>query len=726
MNKKKKFIPKSKKSNGKKKKSGGKSGGLDEKVIKYLNTKNKSGVKPDQLYTYFLKKYQEDKITASLKRMMDRKKVELTESGKIKVVRFFQSQDKFITGILDVASSGVGYVKTAEYEKDIFIPRKEMLNALKGDRVEIEMTKFSVRKPEGKIVNVVERNQHEFLGKFEEGSGFAFAIPFDKSIPFDVYIPEKYYAGAKDGDKIRVEVLTWKDKGKNPIGRVTQLLNNFNHNEIEMQSILLENGFRLNFPDKVAEELKELKTKITKNEIEKRLDYRDVPTFTIDPKDAKDFDDALSVKQNENGTYEVGVHIADVSHYIRPGSALDKEAEYRATSVYLPDRVLPMLPEKISNELCSLRPNEDKLAFSVLFEVNKKMEITGYQYTKTVIHSDRRFVYEEVQEIIEGADGDFKEEINYLTELARSLRKKRIKKGSINFDSDEVRFKLDENAKPVEVYIKKTIEANLLVEDFMLLANIAVAKYLSKIKVTKGPRPAAPYRVHDKPSEEKLQILTNIAKQFGHNLRFDDPEQTREALQNLMQKIEGKPEMNILSTLAIRSMAKAVYTTKNIGHYGLAFDFYTHFTSPIRRYPDVLVHRLLANQVHKEKNFYDKEELEEILQQASIMEKKAQQSERSAIKYKQVEYIKDFIGETFEGVISGVINKGFFVELVENKCEGFVPLYQLDEEFIFQEEVMQLKGSRTGVIYQIGATVNVTVEEANIAEKRIEFAVADS
>lgn len=725
MTNKKTFIPKSKKNKGKlTKPSNAGNGGLDDKIIKYIDSKNKSGINPDIVYTYFLKKYTEDKITASLKRMIEKKRLELTKTNKIKVVKFFQSQEKFLTGVLDIASSGVGYVVVPEYEKDIFIPKKNLLNALKGDTVKIELTKFSVLKPEGIVIDVVQRNQIEFLGKFELSEKFAFVLPFDSSIPFDIYIPENMYAGATNGDTVRVEVRTWKDKGKNPIGRVLQIMNDVQPNEIEMQSIVLENGFRLQFPDKVLEEVKKLPTQIAQKDINHRLDYRNVTTFTIDPKDAKDFDDALSVKTLPNGNTEVGVHIADVAHYVLPKTALDNEAQYRATSVYLPDRVIPMLPEKISNELCSLRPQEEKLAFSVLFEVDTHWEIKQFRFAKTVIYSDKRFIYDEVQEIIEGKDDKLKPEIDYLTTLARKLREKREKNGSINFDNDEVRFELDENAVPISVYIKERKEANLLVEDFMLLANVTVAKYLSKLKVTKGIKPASVYRVHDTPSEEKLKVLSNIAKQFGYQIRFDDKEQTREVLQNLMQQIEGKPEMNILSSLGIRSMAKAIYTTKNIGHYGLAFDFYTHFTSPIRRYPDVLIHRLLANQVSKEVHLYEKEELEELLKHASLMEKKAQQAERSATKYKQVEFIQKHVGEVFEGIISGVINKGFFVEIVTNKCEGFVPLYQFDEEFIFEEEFMRLRGTKSKKIYQIGQTVSVLVEEANLAEKRIEFSVA--
>lgn len=724
MAKKKNFIPKSKKKRiGGKKKTGSKNAGIDEKLLKYLNSKNKSGMNPDLVHAHLLKKYTVDKVNASIKRLLERKRIEFTESEKLKVVRFMPTSDKYLTGKLDVASSGVGYVMVEGHEKDIFIKRKDIGNAMNGDIVSIEVTRFSKSKPEGLILEVVERNQTEFIGKFEMSESYGFVIPLSRSIKFDIYIPQTLFNGVEHGDIVRARVKTWKDQGKNPIGKITEILKNHNPNELEMQSILLENGFRLNFPYGFQKELDSIKTKISKSEIEKRLDYRDVATFTIDPLDAKDFDDALSILSLENGNTEVGVHIADVSHYVRPGMMLDKEAEFRATSVYLPDRVLPMLPEKISNELCSLRPNEEKLAFSVLFEIDEKLEIVSYKFAKTVIFSNRRFVYEEVQEILDGKDGDFKNELLYMNKVAHHLRAKRVKNGSLSFHSDEVRFKLDEYARPIEVYVKETIDANLLVEDFMLLANVTVAKYLSKLKIVKGVKQPAVYRVHDKPSEEKLHILASIAKRFGISLRFDDKEQTRTVLENLLTQIENKPELGVLGKLAIRSMAKAVYTTKNIGHYGLAFDFYTHFTSPIRRYPDVLVHRLLASKISKDKYFYEKEELEELLQHCSTMEKKAQQSERSAIKYKQVEYLQQYIGQQFDGVISGVIQKGFFVELIDNKCEGLVPTYQLDEEFLYEEELMTLKGLRTGTTYRIGEKVRVTVEETNLHEKRIEFSV---
>lgn len=719
--KKKKYTPKSKKKNIGKKTSSG----LDAIMLKYLNTKNKTGVKAEVVYKHFLKKFSEDKITATLKRLKSKKKVDFTDNGKIKVVRFLTGTAKDQQGILDLAKSGAGYVKVEGFANDVYIPKKYIGNAMQNDTVAIELTKFSSRKPEGKITEVLQRNQNTFIGRFQENKNFGFVIPSGQNINFDIYIPQNQYLNAKDGDIVKAKINIWKDRGKNPIGVITEVLENISPNELEMQSILLENGFRINFSDKIKEETAKLSDKISQQEIAKRLDYRKVPTFTIDPKDAKDFDDALSLQKLDNGNYEIGVHIADVSHYVKPNSALDEEAQYRATSVYLPDRVIPMLPERISNELCSLRPQEEKLAFSVLFEIDAKEEIVAYKFSKTVIFSDKRFIYGEVQEILDGKADELEEEIHYLAKVARKIRAKRYKNGAINFDSEEVRFVLDENKKPIDVYVKERTEANLLVEDFMLLANTTVAKYLSKLKVSKGLKRGAVYRVHDKPSQEKLQVLGNLARKFGYTLRFEDAEQTRDVLKNLMSQIEGKPEMNILSSLAIRSMAKASYTTKNIGHYGLAFDFYTHFTSPIRRYPDVLVHRLLANMAHNEKNIYLKEELEELLQHASLMEKKAQSSERSATKYKQVEYLQKHIGETFEGIISGVINRGFFVELTANKCEGFVPLYQLDEEFLYDEENMLLKGLETGVRYQIGNSIKVVVEEANLKEKRIEFYLAE-
>jgi len=726
MAQKKKFTPKTKKKRiGGKKKTGSKNAGIDEKLLKYLNSKNKSGMKPELVHNHLLKRYSEDKVNASIKRLIERKRIQFTESEKLQVVKFLPTSDKFVTGKLDVASSGVGYVMVEGNDKDVFIKRKDMASAMNGDTVSIEITRFNKNKPEGIILEVVERNQSEFLGRFEKLENFGFVVPLNKDIKFDIYVPPALYNGAEHGDFVRARVKTWKDHGKNPIGKITEILENFSPNELEMQSILLENGFRLNFPWGFDKELETLETKISRAEIDKRLDYRDVATFTIDPLDAKDFDDALSILSLENGNTEIGVHIADVSHYVRPGMLLNKEAEYRTTSVYLPDRVLPMLPEKISNELCSLRPEEEKLAFSVLFEFDKDMKIASYRFAKTVIYSNRRFVYEEVQEILDGADGDFKDELLYMNKVAHDLRAKRNKNGSLSFHSDEVRFKLDEYAKPVEVYVKETIDANLLVEDFMLLANTSVSKYLSKLKIVKGKQQPSVYRVHDKPSEEKLQILANIAKRFGIVLKFDDKEQTRGVLESLLQQIENKPEMGVLGKLAIRSMAKAVYTTDNIGHYGLAFENYTHFTSPIRRYPDVLVHRLLASKVTKDRYFYEKDELEELLQHCSLMEKKAKVCERSATKYKQVEYLQQYVGKEFEGIISGVIQKGFFVELTANKCEGMVPTYQLDEEFMYEDNLMRLVGMKTGKVYQIGEKVTVIVEEANLREKRVEFSIVE-
>ena len=543
-------------------------------------------------------------------------------------------------------------------------------------------------------------------------------------VPFDVFIPESYTMNCETGDLVVVHIINWQDTaGKNPVGKIMEKLSNLSPNELEMRSILMENGFNIVFPADVLAETNKIKETISKHELSERLDYRDVLTFTIDPVDAKDFDDALSVQPLKNGNFEIGVHIADVAHYVYPGSALDKEAQLRATSVYLPDRVCPMLPEKLSNKVCSLRPNEEKCAFSVLFEFTPQYKIVQYSFAKTVIKSNRRFTYGEVYEILQQGNGEVYEELDLMNRIAYDLRKKRTKNGAINFDAgDEVRFKLDENAVPFEVYVKERTDANLLVEDFMLLANTTVAKFLSKAE--KGRKSiTSVYRIHDKPDLMKLQILSNVAKRFGFNITFKDEDQARDALNNLMDIIDQKPELAVLGKLAIRSMAKAAYTTKNIGHYGLAYEHYTHFTSPIRRYPDVLVHRLLLQTLLKERAVYTDEELEDLCNQSSLMERQAQKSEREAIKYKQVEYLSKRIGEQFEGVISGVIARGFFVELIDNRCEGMVNLDRQTEDFVYDEENMRLTGLKTNTKYQIGDKVLVKVAKSCLKDKQIDLSL---
>jgi len=711
-----------KKTNKNKKQKG--NSGIDGAILKYVEKKGNSGMNPNKIFNHFVKKYSVEKIEHALARLEKRGLLSFNDKGKVAKKKFLTKPNESLQGKLDLAQSGVGYVIIEDFESDVKIPRKHTMNAMSNDTVEIELTKYDKRKPEGKIVRIIKHAQAEFICTFQKTDGFGFAVPMNDRVPFDVFIPESYTMNCETGDLVVVHIINWQDTaGKNPVGKIMEKLSNLSPNELEMRSILMENGFNIVFPADVLAETNKIKETISKHELSERLDYRDVLTFTIDPVDAKDFDDALSVQPLKNGNFEIGVHIADVAHYVYPGSALDREAQLRATSVYLPDRVCPMLPEKLSNKVCSLRPNEEKCAFSVLFEFTPQYKIVQYSFAKTVIKSNRRFTYGEVYEILQQGNGEVYEELDLMNRIAYDLRKKRTKNGAINFDAgDEVRFKLDENAVPVEVYVKERTDANLLVEDFMLLANTTVAKFLSKAE--KGRKSiTSVYRIHDKPDLMKLQILSNVAKRFGFNITFKDEDQARDALNNLMDIIDQKPELAVLGKLAIRSMAKAAYTTKNIGHYGLAYEHYTHFTSPIRRYPDVLVHRLLLQTLLKERAVYTDEELEDLCNQSSLMERQAQKSEREAIKYKQVEYLSKRIGEQFEGVISGVIARGFFVELIDNRCEGMVNLDRQTEDFVYDEENMRLTGLKTNTKYQIGDKVLVKVAKTSLKDKQIDLSL---
>ena len=711
-----------KKTNKNKKQKG--NSGIDGAILKYVEKKGNSGMNPNKVFNHFVKKYSVEKIEHALARLEKRGLLSFNDKGKVAKKKFLTKPNESLQGKLDLAQSGVGYVIIEDFESDVKIPRKHTMNAMSNDTVEIELTKYDKRKPEGKIVRIIKHAQAEFICTFQKTDGFGFAVPMNDRVPFDVFIPESYTMNCETGDLVVVHIINWQDTaGKNPVGKIMEKLSNLSPNELEMRSILMENGFNIVFPADVLAETNKIKETISKHELSERLDYRDVLTFTIDPVDAKDFDDALSVQPLKNGNFEIGVHIADVAHYVYPGSALDREAQLRATSVYLPDRVCPMLPEKLSNKVCSLRPNEEKCAFSVLFEFTPQYKIVQYSFAKTVIKSNRRFTYGEVYEILQQGNGEVYEELDLMNRIAYDLRKKRTKNGAINFDAgDEVRFKLDENAVPVEVYVKERTDANLLVEDFMLLANTTVAKFLSKAE--KGRKSiTSVYRIHDKPDLMKLQILSNVAKRFGFNITFKDENQARDALNNLMDIIDQKPELAVLGKLAIRSMAKAAYTTKNIGHYGLAYEHYTHFTSPIRRYPDVLVHRLLLQTLLKERAVYTDEELEDLCNQSSLMERQAQKSEREAIKYKQVEYLSKRIGEQFEGVISGVIARGFFVELIDNRCEGMVNLDRQTEDFVYDEENMRLTGLKTNTKYQIGDKVLVKVAKTSLKDKQIDLSL---
>jgi len=624
------------------------------------------------------------------------------------------------TGTLDITRSGMGFVIVQGQENDIMVRPADFNMALHGDTVRVMIKgDFKRGRQQGEVIEVLKRRQVEFPGKLQINNNFAFFIAdIDKPMP-DIFVPLDKTGNATENDMVVVRIVDWQ-KNKKPVGEVVQVMDQSDESDFAMKQILMENGFPLKFPDEVIEESERTPVTLSQKEIVTRKDIRNVFTITIDPQDAKDFDDAISLQKLENGNYEFGVHIADVSYYIEPGSALDNEAFQRATSVYLPDRVLPMLPERISNELCSLRPNEDKLTFSAIFNMTPKGEAKSFWLGRTVMHSNHRFTYEEVQEIIETEEGIYEEEILFLHKIAQKFRKQRFKKGAINFSSQEVRFKLDEKANPVGIMIKESREANQLIEELMLLANRTVAEYVSKIKVDKKEVPF-PYRVHDTPDEIKLLPFIAFAKKHGHEFDTSTPQGIAESFNKMLQEAHGTPQQHVLEQLGIRTMAKAIYTTENIGHYGLGFDHYTHFTSPIRRYPDVLVHRILQQCL--DKNIVPDKKLEQKCKHSSDRERAAMEAERAANKYKQVQYMRNFLGDEFEGVISGVSGYGFWVETVEHKCEGLVSMASLSEfdDFALLEGDYSLVGRRSGRKFRMGDKVRIKVVAANLAKRQLDY-----
>ncbi|HTM66838.1 MAG TPA: ribonuclease R [Flavipsychrobacter sp.] len=637
-----------------------------------------------------------------------------------------QVSNDLLKGRLEIVKSGMGFVIVEGLERDIIVKPDKLGTALDGDEVRVEITGAARRngRQEGVIKEVVRRGQTEFSGTLEVKEHFAFLIPDKHNMPVDIFIPIDLLNGAKNGDKAIVKITEWTAKAKNPVGEVVSILTNESSNEVAMQGILVDNGFPLHFPDDVMEEAARISETIDEEEIQQRRDFRKILTITIDPVDAKDFDDAISFRELEDGTYEIGVHIADVAHYVKKDSPLDEEAYKRATSVYLPDRVLPMLPERLSNQLCSLRPDEEKYTFSAVFEITKEGRIKNYWLGKTVIRSARRFTYEEVQEMIEGAEGDHKKVVMLLNQIAQNLRKERFKKGAINFSSQEVRFKLDENAKPIGIVVKESKEAHQLIEEFMLLANKHVAAYVSEITVKDKPVPF-PYRVHDVPDEEKLKMFTTFAARFGHRFDLNTPEAIARSFNEMLKEAQGKPEQHVLESLGIRTMAKAVYTTDNIGHYGLGFDNYCHFTSPIRRYPDILVHRVLLECLNDD--IKPVKHMETLCRHCSEMERKAMEAERTANKYKQVEFMEQYVGEEFEAVVSGAASFGFWAETVEHKCEGMVSVSDLSQydDFEMLENEYALVGRNTGIRFRIGDKVKVRVAAANLDKRQIDFVLVE-
>ena len=683
------------------------------------------------------------------KNQVIQKLAELTGSKKLKEIdrgKFQINEDrKYSIGTLDITSNGNGYFMTDDYENDIFTPNNNLGKGLHGDVVRAYVYKRKrSNKLEADVVEIIERAKNEFVGVLQKSKNFGFVICDNNKMYADIFISESKMNGAEHGDKVQAKLIDWPENSKNPFGKITTVLGKPGDHNTEMHSILLEYDLPYEFEPEVEKEAEVLPIEITKEEIAKRRDMRGDLTFTIDPKDAKDFDDALSFTKLENGNFEIGIHIADVSHYLQPDTILDDEAYARATSVYLVDRVVPMLPEMLSNGVCSLRPNEEKLTFSAVFEINEKAQIVGEWFGRTVTYSDQRFAYEEAQSIIENVQlsedvqpytmpadisitdvsyevkAEVVEATLKLDELAKILRKKRMKQGAISFDRVEVKFNLDADANPVGVFFKTSQDANKLIEEFMLLANRKVAEFIGSHKGRPSNKTFI-YRVHDEPNDEKLASLQNIISKFGYKINTDTKESTSATLNQLLSDVQGKAESNMIETLAIRTMSKAVYTTQNIGHYGLAFDYYSHFTSPIRRYPDVMTHRLL--QYYLDGGESPKAlPYEEKCKHSSQREELASKAERSSIKYMQVKYMQDHKEEIFDGVITGVTEWGIYVEIAANKCEGMVRIRDIKSDYyIFDEEQYAIVGQSTKNMYQLGDDVKVQVKKTDLERKHLDF-----
>lgn len=632
------------------------------------------------------------------------------------------SQLQVLKGRLDISRSGMGFIVVEGQEKDIMVKPNDFGKAFHGDTVRVQVAKENGfgRRVEGKVIDVTERKQTEFVGNIDINKEVAFFVAGgEKPIP-DFYIPTEKLMGAVNGDRVVVKLTRWDKNDKKPQGEVVSVIKAEDEADLAMKEILIQAGFPLAFEDAVLKMAEDLPDTISREETKKRKDCRDILTFTIDPVDAKDFDDAISIRNLDNGNYEIGVHIADVSHFVMPDTILDKAAYARATSVYLPDRVNPMLPERISNELCSLRPNEDKYTFSVIFQINNRAEIKHKWIGRTIIHSNHRFSYEEVQEIIEAKEGLHFKPILLLNDLAKKFRQERFDNGAINFSSTEVRFQLDEKGKPIGILVKESKDAHKLIEEFMLLANRTVAEYVSKIKVNKEPIPF-PYRIHDTPDEEKLKPFVIFAKKFGYKFEMKDEKQIAASFNRLLKDVQGKPEQHVLEQLGIRTMAKAIYTPENIGHYGLGFENYCHFTSPIRRYPDVLVHRILQQCLDKDLKLDKK--MTEKCKHCSDRERAAMEAERASNKYKQVEYMQQFLGEEFDAVVSGVSTFGFWTETVLHKCEGLVSIRDLNtfDDFSLDETDYSLVGLRTRTRFRIGDKVKIKVVSTNLTKRQLDY-----
>ena len=712
----------SKKKKHNKKKSGSKinHNQLQDKILQLLNSNISKTYRSSQVIKKldFKQKSTNKEIPMVLAILLKEGKIDQLKNGAYKSNR----EPESIIGIVDHVNPRFAYVITAEEEEDIYIKSNDLNFAMNGDTVKVAVHSQQKhgRKSEGRVLEVIEHANNQLVGRIEFSPRFAFVVPDNRKIHSDIFVNLNKTGEASHNDKVIVEISQWPARNKKPEGKVVQVLGKAGENDAEIHSIMAEFGLPFEFQEIVEKEANRIDEHITREEVKKRRDFRDITTFTIDPVDAKDFDDAISLKKLENGHYEIGVHIADVTHYVEPKTHLEKEAYHRATSVYLVDRTIPMLPERLSNGVCSLRPNEDKCTFSAVFKMDENGKVYKEWFGKTLIHSDRRFSYEEAQERIESKEGDFAEEINILNELAYKLKDQRFTKGAINFETTEVRFKLDENGKPLEVVPKVRVDAHKLVEEFMLLANRQVATYI--FKMTSGKEKSTfVYRTHDNPDPEKISALFQFASKFGHPLNPNE-EDVSKSINHLIEDIEGKPEQNVLQSLAIRAMAKAKYTTEPSGHFGLAFDHYSHFTSPIRRYPDMMVHRLLQHYLDGGKSV-DKDDYEEKCMHSSEREKRAAGAERASIKYKQVEFMQLAEDKVYEGVISGVTEWGIFIEITETKCEGMVRMADMkDDYYEFDEDNYRVIGKSNKKMYTLGDIVHVRVKHTDIDRRTIDLA----
>ena len=697
---------------------------LAELIIGYFRNKPEATVSAKQLFqglkltTHPLKML----CTDIIREMLEDNFLTEPEKGRFRI----NDKGQVLTGTFQRKSNGKNSFIPDDGGEPIFIAERNSAHAMNNDKVKVALSaKCKKKVPEGQVIEILEHADENFVGILKVSKNYAFLLTESSTLANDIFIPKDKLKGGKDGDKAVVKITEWPDESKNPFGQVIDILGKAGENTTEMHAILAEYGLPYTYPQSVEAAAEKIPAEITPEDYAEREDYRNVVTFTIDPKDAKDFDDALSIRPLKPGLWEVGVHIADVSHYVKEGDAIDKEAVKRATSVYLVDRTVPMLPERLCNFICSLRPDEEKLAYSVIFEMDEKAEVKNYRIRHTVIKSDRRFTYDEAQQVIETGEGDYKYEILELNRLAQALREKRMAAGSIDFDRTEVKFEIDENGKPVSVYFKESKEANKLIEEFMLLANRTVAEHIGKVPKNRKPK-VFPYRIHDLPDPDKLDGLNQFIAKFGYKIRTGGSKgEVSKSLNHLLNEVRGKKEENLIETVSIRTMQKARYSIYNIGHYGLGFDYYTHFTSPIRRYPDLMVHRLLTRYLAGGRSA-QADKYETLCEHSSAMEQTAASAERASIKYKQVEFMSERIGNVYDGVISGVTEWGLYVEINENKCEGMIPIRDLDNDYYdFDDKNYCLIGRRRHRKFSLGDPIRIKVAKANLVKKQLDFTLVE-